>query len=55
MAEEFDQLPDGAEMLPDEGQQAVEEKEKEILGKILEQAASDPSFKQKMLEFLPGR
>ena len=50
MAEEFDQLPEGEEMLPDEGQQAIEQKEKEILGKILDQAASDPAFKQKMLD-----
>lgn len=48
--EEVTELPEGAEMLPDEGQEVVQQKEKEVLGKILDQAASDPGFKQKMLD-----
>ena len=54
MAESTDlpeeQLPDGAERVPDEQQAAVDAKEKEVLGKILDAAASDPGFKEKMLD-----
>ena len=45
-----DQLPEGAERAPDELQDAVNAKEKEVLGKILDAAASDPGFKEKMLD-----
>ena len=48
--EEFDELPEGAEMLPDEGQELIEQKEKEVLGKILDRAAEDPEFRSKMLD-----
>jgi hypothetical protein len=48
--EEFDELPEGAEMLPDEGQELIEQKEKEVLGKILDRAAEDPEFRTKMLD-----
>jgi hypothetical protein len=48
--EEVNELPEGAEMLPDEGQQMIDQKEKEVLGQILDKAASDPGFKQKMLD-----
>jgi hypothetical protein len=48
--EEYDELPEGAEMLPDEGQELIEQKEKEVLGKILDRAAEDPEFKSKMLD-----
>jgi hypothetical protein len=45
-----EQLPEGAESIPDEQQAAVDAKEKEVLGKILDAAASDPGFKDKMLD-----
>lgn len=45
-----EQLPEGAERVPDEQQAAVDAKEKEVLAKILDAAASDPSFKDKMLD-----
>ena len=45
-----DQLPDGAEMLPDEAQELIQQKEKEVLGQIIDRAASDPEFKQKLLD-----
>jgi hypothetical protein len=48
--QEYDELPEGAEMLPDEGQELIEQKEKEVLGKILDRAAEDPDFRQKMLD-----
>jgi hypothetical protein len=44
-----EQLPEGAERVPDEQQAAVDAKEKEVLGKILDAAASDPGFKDRML------
>ena len=48
--QEFDELPEGEEMLPDEGQELVEQKEKEILSKILDKAAEDPEWKSKMVD-----
>jgi hypothetical protein len=50
MAEEVNELPEGAEMLPDEGQELVQQKEREVLEKILDRAGSDPDFKQKLLD-----
>ena len=45
-----DELPEGAEMVPDEIQQEVKKKERAVLERILDKAASDPDFKQQMLD-----
>ena len=45
-----DELPEGAEMVPDEIQQEIKKKERDVLERILDRAASDDKFKNQLLD-----
>ncbi len=46
----LDELPDGAEMAPEEFQNAVQAADRARLERIIDKAASDPAWKRRLLE-----
>ena len=46
----MDELPEGAEAAPQEYQDAVQAADKQRLSKVLDKAASDPAWKQQLLD-----
>lgn len=51
MAQEMrTEVPEGAKTVPDEAQQAFDEKQKELNRKILERAASDADFRSQLVD-----
>jgi len=44
-----DELPQGAELVSDEAQQEYDKQHLAVLGKIIDKASSDPSWKDKLM------
>jgi hypothetical protein len=45
-----EELPEGAQMVPDEVKQELERTEREAMEKVLDRVAEDPAFRQKLLD-----